>query len=204
MSYENKMKSGYTVYGIFKDQSSLEKAVDSFKAHGFRNSDISALMHSKQETKDFATEKHTKAPEGATAGATAGVLAGGALGWLVGAGALAIPGVGPFIAAGPIMAALAGAGIGGTVGGITGGLIGLGIPEFEAKRYEDYIKKGGMLLSILVDDNEWALKAKLIFEDNGGEEISSSSVLADASLNSSLGSRAYQDRYDNEGKPTLH
>lgn len=201
MGYENKVKSGYAVYGIFKDQTSLEKAVDSFKAHGFRNSDISALMHSPKDSANFATEKHTKAPEGATTGAAAGVLAGGALGWLIGAGALAIPGVGPFIAAGPIMAALAGAGIGGTVGGITGGLIGLGIPEIEAKRYEDFIKKGGLLLSVHVDDNEWALKAKLIFEDSGGQEVSSSMAVVE---DSSTEARIYKDRYDNEGRYTAH
>lgn len=200
MGYDNKIKSGFTVYGIFKEHKSLERAVASFKAHGFRNSDISVLMHSTEATKEFASEKHTKAPEGVSAGAAAGVLAGGALGWLVGAGALAIPGVGPFVAAGPIIAALAGAGIGGTVGGLTGGLIGLGIPEFEAKRYEGFIKEGGTLLSIHVDDNEWALKAKLILEDGGAEEISSSSMISEAAM----GSKIYQDRYDNEGKPTYH
>src|SRR5206468_4762230 len=102
-------------------------------------------------TKDFAHEKHTKAPEGATTGAGTGAVVGGALGWLAGIGALAIPGLGPFIAAGPIMAALAGAGVGGTVGGVTGALIGLGIPEYEAKRYEGRITKGGILLSVHSD-----------------------------------------------------
>lgn len=198
MGQENKIKSGYAVYGIFKDQPSLEKAIDSFKAHGFRNSDISALVHSPEENKVIATEKHTKAPEGASAGMVAGIVAGGALGWLVGAGALSIPGVGPFIAAGPIMAALAGAGLGGTVGGVAGGLIGLGIPEFEAKRYEDLVKKGGLLLSVHVDDNEWGLKAKLVFEDNGAAEISSSVD----SQQVNMGSRIYKDRYDNEGRYT--
>lgn len=186
MTIQSTSKAGFTVYGIFREQKDLERSIESFKAHGFRNSDISVLMH------NLSTEKHTKAPEGISSGAAAGVLAGGAFGWLVGAGVFSIPGVGPFIAAGPIMAGLAGAGIGGTVGGITGGLIGLGIPEFEAKRYEDFINKGAKMLSIHVDDNEWALKAKLIFEDNGGEEVSSNLVLP-----------AYKERYDNEGRESF-
>ena len=124
-------------------------------------------------TKDFAHEKHTKAPEGATAGAGSGVVIGGALGWLTGIGALAIPGLGPFIAAGPIMAALAGAGVGATVGGLIGALVGMGIPEYEAKRYEGRIKSGGILLSVHCDNSEWTKKAKAILEDTGAEDISS-------------------------------
>jgi len=168
-------KGRNSVFGIFNDRITLERAVDMLKSQNFRNSDISVLMSSKEGTKDFAVEKHTKAPEGATTGAATGAVAGGALGWLVGAGALAIPGLGPFIAAGPIMAAIAGAGVGGTVGGIAGGLIGLGIPEFEAERYEGYIKKGGILLSVHVDDGKWEDKAKEILNECGAKNVATTS-----------------------------
>ena len=124
-------------------------------------------------TKDFAHEKGTKAPEGATTGAGTGAVLGGALGWLAGIGALAIPGVGPLIAAGPIMAALAGVGVGGAVGGIAGALIGLGIPEYEAKRYEGRVKEGGILLSVHSDNSEWTKRAKQILEATGAQDISS-------------------------------
>src|SRR6202021_3028235 len=122
------------VFGIYPNRTSAENAVEALKAANFRNSDISVLLPEGAGTKDFAHEKNTKAPEGATTGAGTGALLGGGLGWLLGIGALAIPGLGPFIAAGPIMAALAGAGVGGAVGGLTGALIGMGIPEYEAKR----------------------------------------------------------------------
>ena len=128
------------VFGIYPSLTSVEIGVDELKAGGFRNTDISVLFPESAGTRDFAHEKNTKAPEGATAGAGTGVVIGGALGWLVGIGALAVPTLGPFIAAGPLMAALAGAGVGGTVGGIAGALIGLGIPEYEAKRYEGQVK----------------------------------------------------------------
>ncbi len=164
-------KNDKAVFGIFSDRPTLEKCVDRLKLDGFRNSDISVLMQNEGQTKDFAHEKATKAPEGATTGATTGILGGGILGWLAGAGALAIPGIGPFVAAGPIMGALAGAGIGGAVGGITGALIGLGMPEYEAKRYESSIKSGGMLLSVHVDDMEWRDKAKKILESFGARDI---------------------------------
>lgn len=172
---ETGKKGRNSVFGIFRDQQDLDRTVDVLKANNFRNSDISVLMPSKKESKDFAIEKNTKAPEGAATGAAAGVLGGGVLGWLVGAGALAIPGVGPFIAAGPIIAAIAGAGVGGTLGGVAGGLIGLGIPEFEAQRYEGYIKEGGMLISIHVDDSDWEAKAKKLLEDNGAKNIATTS-----------------------------
>lgn len=159
------------VFGIFKDRVLLERAVSTFKANDFRNSDVSVLMPSKSETLDFAHEKHTKAPEGAATGVTAGLLTGGALGWLAGAGALAIPGIGPFVAAGPIIASIAGAGIGSAVGGVTGGLIGLGIPEYEAKRYETSLKQGGMLISVHVDDTKWASKAKDILLSCGADDV---------------------------------
>src|SRR5262245_56854342 len=161
------------VLGIYSTQSAVENAVDRLRAAGYRNTDISVLFPENIGTKDFAHEKHTKAPEGAAAGAGSGVIVGGALGWLAGIGALAIPGLGPFIAAGPIMAALAGAGVGGTVGGIVGALVGMGIPEYEAKRYEGRIKSGGILLSVHCDNSEWTKKAKHILEDTGAEDVSS-------------------------------
>jgi hypothetical protein len=142
------------VFGIYPDQLTAEDAVDSLKEAGFRSTDISVLFPDNQGTKDFAHEKHTKAPEGAVAGGSSGAVIGGALGWLAGIGALAIPGVGPFIAAGPLMGMLGGIGIGGAIGGITGALIGLGIPEYEAKRYEGRIRRGGILLSVHCDDAE--------------------------------------------------
>jgi hypothetical protein len=161
------------VFGIYPNYSSVESGVEALKAGGFRNTDISVLFPENAGSKDFAHEKGTKAPEGAAAGAGTGAVAGGVLGWLVGIGALAIPGVGPFIAAGPIVAALAGAGVGGTVGGITGALIGLGIPEYEAKRYEGRVKSGGILLSVHSDSTEWTKRAKEILERTGAEDIAS-------------------------------
>jgi hypothetical protein len=160
-------------FGIYKDQTAVENAVDRLKAEGYRNTDISVLFPESSGTKDFAHEKHTKAPEAATTGAGTGALLGGTLGWLAGIGALAIPGLGPFIAAGPIMAALAGAGVGGTVGGVVGALVGMGIPEYEAKRYEGRIKNGGILLSVHCDSSEWTKKAKEILEATGAEDVSS-------------------------------
>jgi hypothetical protein len=161
------------VFGIYPAYSSVEGAVDALKAAGFRNTDISVLFPENVGTKDFAHEKGTKAPEGATAGAGTGAVIGGTLGWLAGIGALAIPGVGPFIAAGPIVAALAGVGVGGAVGGITGALIGMGIPEYEAKRYEGRIKEGGILLSVHSDNSEWTKKAKGVLERTGAQDIAS-------------------------------
>src|SRR2546425_7129989 len=151
------------VFGIYSDRMRVEKAVDRLKADGFRNTDISVLFPQNAGTKDFAHEKHTKAPEGATTGAGTGAVVGGALGWLAGIGAIAIPGLGPFIAAGPIVAALAGAGAGGAVGGVVGALVGLGIPEYEAKRYEGRIKSGGMVFFGSFDDSEKGRKGKKNF-----------------------------------------
>jgi hypothetical protein len=160
-------------FGIYDSRVSVERAVDALKIAGYRNTDISVLFPENVGTKDFAAEKHTKAPEGATTGGGAGVVVGGTLGWLAGIGALAIPGLGPFIAAGPIMAALAGAGVGGALGGIVGALVGMGIPEYEAKRYEGRIKNGGILLSVHCDNSEWTKKAKQILEETGGQDVSS-------------------------------
>jgi hypothetical protein len=160
-------------FGIYKTQSGAEQAVDALKAAGFRNTDISALLPENQGTKDFAHEKNTKAPEGAATGAGTGAVVGGTLGWLAGIGALAIPGVGPLIAAGPIVAALAGVGVGGAVGGLTGALVGMGIPEYEAKRYEGRVKDGGILLSVHCDSSDWTKKAKEILERTGADDVSS-------------------------------
>ena len=161
------------VFGIYSDRTSAESGVDALKAAGFQNTNISVLFPENTGTKDFAHEKNTKAPEGASKGAGTGALLGGGLGWLVGIGALAIPGLGPFIAAGPIMAALAGAGVGGAVGGLTGALIGMGIPEYEAKRYEGRVKEGGILLSVHSDSSDETKRAKEILERTGAQDISS-------------------------------
>jgi len=161
------------VFGIYAAYTDVESGVDALKAAGFRNTDISVLFPENVGTKDFAHAKGTKAPEGATAGGATGAVVGGALGWLAGIGALAIPGLGPFIAAGPIMAALAGVGVGGAVGAITGALIGMGIPEYEAKRYEGRIRNGGILMSVHSDNSDWTRKAKDILERTGAQDVAS-------------------------------
>lgn len=160
-------------FGIYPTRAAAESAVDQLIAAGFSNQDVSVLMADKQGSRDFAAEKNTKAPEGATTGAVAGGAVGGTLGLLAGIGALAIPGVGPLIAAGPIMAALAGMGVGGTVGGLVGLLVGMGIPEYEAKRYEGRVKDGGILLSVHSDNSEWTKRAKEILKRTGAQDISS-------------------------------
>jgi hypothetical protein len=161
-------------FGIYSTNSAAERAVDQLVAASFSNQDVSVLMSDRQGAKDFAAEKNTKAPEGATTGAGVGGAVGGTLGLLAGIGALAIPGVGPLIAAGPIMGALAGLGVGGTVGGLVGALIGLGIPEYEAKRYEGRVKDGGVLLSVHCDSSQEVSRAKDILKATGAEDISSS------------------------------
>src|ERR1700723_1809252 len=162
------------VFGIYSTLTAVERATNSLVNAGFPNSDISVLMpESLGGPKDMGTEKSTKAPEGAAAGVTAGGVIGGTLGVLAGVGLLAIPGLGPFIAAGPIMAGLAGLGVGGAVGGFTGALIGMGIPEFEAKRYEGRLKKGGILLSVHCDTADEIKRAKQLIEGTGGEDVSS-------------------------------
>lgn len=166
------------VFGIYRSKVDVEAAVDALRQQEFRNTDISVLFPENVGTKDFAHEKNTKAPEGVTAGATTGAIVGGGLGWLAGIGALAIPGIGPLIAAGPIVAALAGVGAGGAIGGITGALVGMGIPEYEAKRYEGRVKQGGILLSVHCDDSHWTKKAKIVLENTGADEISSTGEAA--------------------------
>ncbi len=161
-------------FGIYSTNSAAERAVDQLIAAGFSNQDVSVLMADRQGSKDFAAEKNTKAPEGATTGVGVGGAVGGTLGLLAGIGALAIPGVGPLIAAGPIMGALAGLGVGGAVGGVVGALVGLGIPEYEAKRYEGRVKDGGVLLSVHCDSSDEVSRAKDILKATGAEDISSS------------------------------
>lgn len=164
-----------SVFAIANTRAQAESIVTSLKDAGFSNNDISVLFPDEGTTRDFAHEKNTKAPEGAVTGATTGGVIGGALGWIAGIGALAIPGVGPFVAAGPIVAALSGVGIGAAVGGIAGALIGMGIPELEAKRYEGKIRKGNLLLSVHVENSEAEDRAKRIFREAGAEDITTAS-----------------------------
>jgi hypothetical protein len=161
------------VFGIFPSLAGAEQCVNALLSAGFRNDDISVLAPDQETTRQLATEKNTKTPEGATAGATTGGVIGGTIGLLAGIGALAIPGVGPLIAAGPIMGALAGLGAGAATGGIIGALVGLGMPEYEAKRYEGRVKNGGVLVSVHCDNSEWVDRAKDVLERNGAEDVAS-------------------------------
>jgi len=161
------------VFGIYSSVGHAERAVDYLIADGFASSDVSVLMPDNDSTRDFAHHKDTKAPEGTTTGVATGGVVGGTLGVLAGIGALAIPGLGPFIAAGPIMGGLAGLGVGGAVGGLIGALVGMGIPEYEAKRYEGRVKNGGILLSVHCDTSEEIDRAKKVLESSGAEDISS-------------------------------
>jgi hypothetical protein len=154
------------------------RIVDRLRSAGFSNNDISVLIADKEGTRDFAHEHHTKAPEGAAVGAGTGALLGGALGWLAGIGTLAIPGLGPMIAAGPIMAALSGGAAGGAIGGLTGALVGMGIPEYEAKRFEGKVKAGNALISVHTDNSDESARAKRIFEEEGAEDIATASEAA--------------------------
>jgi hypothetical protein len=161
------------VFGTYANATGADRAIAEMRTAGFRSADISVLLPENVGTKDLAFEKGTKAPEGTATGAASGAVLGGALGWLVGIGALAIPGLGPFIAAGPIMAALSGIGLGGAIGGFTGALIGMGIPEYEAKRYEGLVKEGAILVSVHADDSKWTTLAKEILQRTGAQNISS-------------------------------
>jgi len=165
-----------SVFGIVKSRSQAEQVVESLQAAGFASSEISVLVPDTTGRHDTGVVKNTKAPEGATTGGVAGGLTGGVLGLLAGIGALAIPGVGPFIAAGPIMAALSGAAIGAGTGGIVGALVGLGIPEIEAKRYEEKLKAGNYLIAVDAEDGDDEDRAKKVFKDAGAEDISTSSM----------------------------
>ncbi len=165
------MSKNISVYALYGDRTSIEDAIKTLWERGFRQEDLSLLMPENFGNKDLVTEKNTKSPEGAMAGGATGGVVGGTLGWLVGIGSLAIPGLGPFIAAGPIMAALAGAGAGAALGGLAGGLVGMGMPEFEAKRHEGRVRSGGSLLSVHCDNDDWAKRAEEILRKTGGEDI---------------------------------
>lgn len=166
------------VFCTAKDRTQAHEIVERLRASGFSGNDVSVLFPDDSRTKEFAHEHHTKAPEGAAVGAGSGAVLGGALGWLVGIGSLAIPGVGPFIAAGPIMAALGGVAIGGAVGGLTGALIGLGIPEIEAKLYEGRIREGHLLISVHSENYDEVTRARKIFNDCGAKDISTAPEVA--------------------------
>jgi hypothetical protein len=168
------------VFGIYASAEHAERAVDTLVNAGFANSDISVLLPDTRSTKEFAHVKETKAPEGTTVGVTTGGAIGGVFGVLVGVGALAIPGLGPFIAAGPIMAGLAGLGVGGAVGGLVGALVGMGIPEYEAKRFEGRVKDGGTLLSVHCGTSAQVSRAKELLASSGAEDISSTGESASA------------------------
>ena len=165
------------VFGIYRNRAELERGIDELKTANFRNADISVLFADNEGSKEFAHEKNTKAPEGTATGVTAGGVIGGTLGLLAGVGMLAIPGVGPLIAAGPIMAALAGLGVGGAVGGIVGALVGLGIPEYEARRYEGHVKDGGTLISVHCDSIAEIAAATDALKATGAQDISTADEL---------------------------
>jgi hypothetical protein len=167
------MATNTSVYGLYSDRPAVEEAVNALRNAGFRKTDISVLLPENVGSKDFGHEKNTKAPEGAIAGAGSGAVIGGALGWVAGVGLLAIPGIGPFIAAGPIMGLLAGVGVGGTVGSVLGALLGMGFPEYEAKRFEGRIRQGGILLSVHCDSTEWVKRAQTILTDTGASDVAS-------------------------------
>lgn len=182
--------SNTSVFGVYRDTVGLGGGLEALRTAGFRNTDVSVLLPENAGTKDFVHRKDTKAPEGATTGVTTGAVVGGIVGWLAGIGALAIPGIGPLIAAGPIVAMLAGAGAVGAAGGIVGTLVGLGIPEYEALRFEGRVKSGGTLVSIHCDNSEWVKRAKKILQDTGAEDIASSGeAKADYAVSDRPGSR---------------
>ncbi|HEX5220697.1 MAG TPA: DUF3341 domain-containing protein [Verrucomicrobiae bacterium] len=163
-----------SVFCLAQDEVQASNIVENLKNAGFSNNDISVLLPDKGSTREFAHKKATKAPEGAATGAGTGAVLGGALGWLAGIGALAIPGVGPLIAAGPIMAALSGAAVGGATGGLIGSLVGMGIPEYEAKRYESQLREGRVLISVHSENGDETKRAREIFENAGASDIATS------------------------------
>ena len=160
-----------SAFGIYSDQKAVTEAMDAFRAAGFRSTDVSVLHPENLGSRDFMHEKHTKAPEGAVAGGGSGALIGAALGWLAGAGSLFVPGLEPLAAAGPVMGMLGGMGVGVTLGGLAGALVGAGIPEYEAKRFEGRVRKGGILLSVHCDNPEWSKTARRILKQTGARDI---------------------------------
>lgn len=190
-----------SVFCIATTGGQADRIVDQLKIASFSNNDISVLFPDKDTTRDFAHEKNTKAPEGAVVGAGTGGVIGGALGWIAGIGALAIPGVGPFIAAGPIIAALSGAAVGATVGGIAGGLIGLGIPEIEAKRYEGKVKAGNILISVHTENSKEIDRAKEIFKNAQAEDICTT---GEASTPKDMRATAREQHEDTRGYAETH
>jgi hypothetical protein len=160
-----------SVFAIYRDRLGVDEATATLRGAGFRHTDISALLQENQGTKDFGHERHTKAPEGAATGGMIGGIVGGVLGWLIGAGALAIPTLDRLAAAGPVVAALAGVGALGAVAAIIGGIVGLGMPEYEARRYQGRIKKGGILVSVHCDSDDWQKRAKELLRLTGAENI---------------------------------
>jgi hypothetical protein len=164
------------VFAIVKNEGQAVRIAEELRSAGFTGDDVSVLFADRAGTRDFGHEQHSKAPEGATAGASVGGVLGGALGWLAGIGSLAIPGLGPFIAAGPILAALSGAAAGAAVGGVTGALIGLGMPEYEAKLYEGKIRDGNILFSVTVENAEERKVAREMFERHGATDVATSST----------------------------
>jgi hypothetical protein len=168
--------AGHSIFGIYTTRQGVEAAVEALREANFRSSDISVLApENLGDIRDMGAVKSSKAPEGAATGGTSGAIVGGVLGWLVGIGALIIPGLGPFLAAGPIIAALAGVGVGAAIGGVAGALVGFGVPEYEAKRYETRLGKGGILLSVHADNSDWISRAKAVLEKTGAEDISTAS-----------------------------
>jgi hypothetical protein len=163
-----------SVFGLARDEGQACKIIEELRGAGFSNNDISVLLPDKNSTREFAHTKGTKAPEGGLTGAGTGGVLGGVLGWLVGIGALAIPGLGPFVAAGPIMAALSGAAVGGAAGGLIGTLVGMGIPEYEAKRYESRLREGKILMAVHSENGDQTKRAKEIFQNAGAEDIATS------------------------------
>ncbi len=165
------MDTNQSVFGIYLTRTSVESAVDILKSSGFSNADVSVLLPESANSSELATEQTTKLPEGAAVGVGSGAAVGGALGWLIGIGALAIPGIGPVVAAGPLLAALVGIGIGGALGGFSGALVGMGIPEYEAKEYEGQILKGGILVAVRCQTDEEVSRAKQAFSKSAARDV---------------------------------
>lgn len=164
-----------SVYCIATTEAQAIRIANRLRSSGFTPDDISMLYPDRDGVRDLATQNSTKAPEGAVTGAGTGAVLGGALGWMAGIGALAIPGVGPLIAAGPILGALSGLAVGGTVGGLSGALVGAGIPEYEAQQYEGRLRGGHILISVHADDSDEASAIRQIFTDEKAEDISTGS-----------------------------